>query len=112
MKTRTLIIFGFFVSLAWIGFLLSGLGGEVMVDGITVSAIVVTGLSVIFSILSWFLFSWFSKSLSLQGIMLSVIAGVAIITPFRAILGPIAGVLVGITGGFVAYMIERLVNRK
>ena len=110
MKPRLLITIGFFASLSWIGYLFSGLGGEVMVDGITVSAIVVTGLSVVFSILSWFLFSLRPKNLSVQGIMISVITGVAIITPFKGVFGPMAGILVGIVGGFAAYMIGKLVK--
>lgn len=105
MKIRVLVIIGFFASLTYVGYLSIGLSREVMIDEITVSTLVVTVLSIVFSVLSWFLFSWASKNLSLQGIMLSVITGVVIIIPFNRDLGPIAGILMGLAGGFAAYMI-------
>ena len=110
MKTRVLVIAGFLASLAWLGYLLAGLNGQVRVDVITVSALVVTVLSVAFSLLSWFLFSWASKNISFQGTMLSVTTGVIIIIPFMGSLGPMAGILVGIVGGFAAYMIGQKIT--
>jgi ammonia channel protein AmtB len=88
----------------WVSF---NTGSEVMADGITISTVIVTVSSVAFSILSWFLFSWATHSLNFKGIMLSVITGVVLITPFSGVLGPMAAVLVGLVAGFVAHMIQK-----
>lgn len=98
------------MSVAWVGYLLIGTSGEIMVDGITISTIVVTVLSIVFSILSWFLFSWALRNVSLQGVMLSVVTGVVIITPFKGYLGPMAGILVGLVAGFAACMIQQKIT--
>lgn len=108
MKTNLIVILaGFFLSASWIGYLGFGwlsfnAGSEVMVDGITISAVIVTVLSVVFSILSWFLFSWATKNINSKGMMISVITGFVLITPFAGILGPMAAVLVGLVAGFAA----------
>lgn len=116
MKTSLMIILvGFFLSMSWIGYLGFGwfefnTGSEVMVDGITISAVIVTVLSVVFSIVSWFLFSWATNSINSKGIMISVITGVVLITPFKGDLGPMAAVLVGLVAGFAAYMIQKKIT--
>lgn len=108
------ILVGFVLSLVWIGYMVFSwisfnAGSEVMVDGITISVTIVTILSVVFSIVSWFLFSWASHNINTKGIMLSVITGVVLITPFNGVLGPMAAVLVGLAAGFSAYMIQKKV---
>ena len=109
MKTRLLIILaGFCLSLSW--WVSFNTGSEVMADGITISTVIVTVSSVAFSILSWFLFSWATHSLNFKGIMLSVITGVVLITPFSGVLGPMAAVLVGLVAGFVAHMIQKKIT--
>lgn len=114
MKTSLIILVGFLLSVSWISYLgfgwLGFTGNEVMVDGITVSAIIVTILSVVFSIMSWFLFSWATRSINYKGVMLSVITGVVMITPFRGDLGPMAAVLVGLVAGFAAHMIQKKIT--
>lgn len=84
----------------------------VMVDGIVVSAVVVTVLTVAFSMISWFLLSWASRNIRLEGILMSVIAGIAIITPVNGVLGPMAAVLVGIGAGVASYVIEKKITKK
>ena len=101
---------GFFLSVLWIGYLGFNAGNEVMTDEITVTATIVTVLSVIFSIVSWSLFSWATHSINARGAMLSVITGIVWITPFNGDLGPMAAVLVGLVAGFAAHMIEKKVT--
>jgi ammonia channel protein AmtB len=66
-----IILVGFCLSLAWIGYLVFGwisfnTGSEVMADGVTISTVIVTVSSVAFSILSWFLFSWATHSMNFK----------------------------------------------
>ncbi|MCE2504926.1 MAG: DUF192 domain-containing protein [Nitrosopumilaceae archaeon] len=116
MKTSMLtMIVGFFLSVLWIGYLWIGylsfsMGNEVMVDGITVSTTIVTTLSTVFSIVSWSLFSWATHNINSRGVMLSVIAGIAVIVPFSGDLGPMTAILVGIVTGFAAYMIQKKIE--
>ena len=96
---------GFCISLIWIGYLLFGRSDEVMIDGITTSATIVTILSITLSVASWSLFARFTHNLNPQGVMLAVIIGLVIITPFRTDLGPSAAIIVGIVAGFSTHMI-------
>jgi hypothetical protein len=83
------------------------MNNEVMVDGITTSAIIVFTITLIFSLLSWFLLSWASKNISIVGVLLGIISGASLIIPFLQVLGLMAGVLVGLVAGLVAFMLQR-----
>lgn len=108
MKTRFLIILAIFlVILPWVQGLHTGINNEVMVDGITTSAIVVMIITLIISLMSWGLLSWASKNISFSGILLGIISGASLIIPFLNILGPMAGVIVGVVAGFVAFMLQK-----
>jgi ammonia channel protein AmtB len=78
-----------------------------MIDGITVSGSVVLLLSILFSVFSWSLFTWASKTFKVFGIPLSIISGVVFIIPFHDVLGPMTAIIFGIVAGFVAYMIQK-----
>jgi len=108
MKTRLLIIIAVsLVLIPWIrGFNFNPYNG-IMIDGITVSAVVIMSITTILSLLSWFLFSWASKNIKPAGIPLSIITGVSLIMPFIGNLGPMAGIIVGIVAGFAAFMLQK-----
>ena len=111
MKTSLLIILvGFFASVFWLGWLGLNTGGRVMVDGVPVSVVVVTAVTIVFSAISWFLFSWAFRNIELQGILLSVITGTALVTPFSGVLGPTSGVFVGVVAGFASCMIQKRIS--
>ena len=114
MKTRLLISIA--VSLVLIPWI-SGIGftpnNEVMVDGIPVSATVVMTISIVFSLVFWFLFSWASKNIKPAGIPLSIITGASLIMPFMQNLGPMAAIIVGVVAGFAAFMLQKkMINPK
>ena len=98
------------MSVAWIVYILVGYASGMAVDVIRVSGMVVTVLSVAFSMLSWFLFSWAFKNVSVQGMMLSIITGVSIMAPFRNDFGPMAAVLVGLASGYSSYALQRKIR--
>lgn len=107
MKVRFLIIIAsFLVLIPWVGGLEFGINNEVMVDGITISAVTAMILTIFFSLMSWFLLSWASKNISFSGILLSIIIGASLVIPFIQVLGPMAGIIVGVVAGFVAFMLQ------
>ncbi len=81
--------------------------GQVQVDGISVHAAVAMTLAVLFSMVSWSVLSWVSKSIKPTGILLSVITGVSLMIPFVQVLGPMASALVGAVAGFSAFMFQK-----
>jgi len=108
MKTRLLIIIAaFLVLIPWISGMEFDKYNEVMVDGITISAIIVMTITIAFSLVSWFLFSWASKNIKFPGILLSIITGASLVIPFFQVLGPMAGVIVGVVAGFTAFMLQK-----
>lgn len=108
MKTRFLIIITvFLLMLPWAKGLDFSPNNEVMVDGITTSAIIVMAVTVFFSLISWFLFSWASKTMILAGALLSIIVGASLLMPFLQVLGPMAGIVVGVVAGFAAFMLYK-----
>jgi Amt family ammonium transporter len=100
----------FLVLIPWAQGLSVGTNNEVTVDGITTSAFIVMAITLTFSLISWFLFSWASKSIALSGALLAIISGAFLVIPFLQVLGPMAGIMVGIVTGFVAFMLQKKMN--
>ena len=110
MRIRALAIIAIFLLLIpWIG-MLDFDRGNVQVDGIRTSAIIVMTLAVFFSIVSWSALSWASKSIKPAGILLSIITGASLVIPFIQVLGPMAGIFVGVVAGFSAFMLQKRVT--
>ncbi len=108
MKTIFLIpIATFLLLLPWIQGLNTGIINGVMVDGIATSAVTVMTITLVFSLISWILFSWASKNIIFSGVLLAIISGASLVIPFLQVLGPMAGILIGIVAGFVAYMFQQ-----
>lgn len=99
----------FLVLLPWFQNVSVGVN-EVMVDGITVSAVLVMTIALAFSVISWSLFAWAYKKISLTGVLLGIISGACLIIPFLQVLGPMAGVIVGVVAGFVAFMFQKTMD--
>ena len=108
MKIIFLIpIAAFLVLLPWIQELNMGISNDVMVDGITTSAVIVMIITLAFSLITWSLFSWASKNITFSGVLLAIISGASLVIPFLQVLGPMAGILVGIVAGFAAFMLQQ-----
>lgn len=100
------VIAAFLLLVPWAG-MLDFNPGRIQVDGIATSAVIVMTLAVLFSMVSWSVLSWASKSITPAGILLSVITGAALIIPFIQVLGPMAAVPVGVAAGFSAFMLQK-----
>jgi len=108
MKSRLLMIIAVgLVSFPLISLLQYYTGNQVMADSFSVSGSIVWLISIVFSTMSWFLFSWASKNIKFIGIPLSVITGTSLVILFSQVLGPMAGIIVGIVAGFVAFMLQK-----
>ncbi len=100
------IIAAFLLLVPWIG-MLGFDPGRIQADGTVTSAAIVMTLAVLFSMISWSVLSWASKSIKPAGILLSVITGAALVIPFIQVLGPVAAVPVGAAAGFSAFMLQK-----
>ncbi|AJM91730.1 ammonium transporter [Nitrosopumilus piranensis] len=113
MKIKFLIITSSLVVLfSLISLIQNSVGNQIMVGGITVSSSIVLLLSIIFSMFSWFLFAWASKTFKVFGISLSIISGAALVAPFHDILGPMAAIVIGIVAGSVAHMVQKYLKNS
>ncbi len=110
MKTRHLIIFA--LGLVLIPLIQYPMGDQVMADGFSVSGSTVWLISIVFSMMSWFLFAWASKSIKLEGIPLSIISSAVLIILFYGVLGPLASVIMGLVAGFVAFMFHKHMDNR
>lgn len=81
--------------------------GQVQVNIIPTSTVVVMTVAVLLSMASWSVLSLVSKSIRPAGVLLSVITGSSLIIPFIQVVGPMASVLVGAVAGFSAFMLQK-----
>lgn len=97
-----LVVLG--ASILWFGWFGFNAGSEVMVDGITVSAWVVTNTATAMAVLTWVLMSWaHTGKPSIVGAATGAIAGLVAITPASGWVGPMASIIIGIAAGTVCY---------
>lgn len=91
-------------SILWFGWFGFNAGSEVMVDGITVSAWVVTNTATGMAVLTWLLMSWaHTGKPSIVGAATGAVAGLVAITPASGWVGPMASIIIGIAAGTVCY---------
>lgn len=101
-----MVIAAFLVLITW-SWRLDFDSNEVMVDGVTTSAIIVFVLAVALSLASWMALSATFRHITTRGVALSIITGAAVVIPFMDILGPVAGMVVGVIAGFVAFLFQK-----
>ncbi|MGY5149673.1 MAG: hypothetical protein ACW9W3_06390 [Candidatus Nitrosopumilus sp. bin_68KS] len=108
MKTKFLMIIAVLVVLfPLIPLVQFYIDNQVMADVMTTSSSIVLLTSFVFSMFSWSLLAWASKSIKIVGIPLSIISSMVLMIPFYDVLGPMAAVVIGIVAGLVAYMIQK-----
>ena len=90
--------------LQWIG---TDSDGEIRLDGISRSGFIVMAVSIASSLACWFLLSRLSGRYSVRGIILCIITGASLALPFLSVLGPNAGIVVGVVAGFAAFRLQR-----
>ena len=91
-------------SILWFGWFGFNAGSEVMVDGITVSAWVVTNTATGVAAVTWVLMSWaHTGKPSIVGAATGAVAGLVAITPASGWVGPMASIIIGIAASTVCY---------
>mgnify|MGYP001159855733 FL=1 len=91
-------------AILWFGWFGFNAGSEVMVDGITVSAWVVTNTATGMASLAWMLMSWAHTGRpSIVGAASGAVAGLVAITPASGWVGPMASIIIGVAAGTVCY---------
>ena len=100
-------------SILWFGWFGFNAGSEVMVDGITVSAWVVTNIATGMAVTTWVLMSWaHTGKPSIVGAATGAVAGLVAITPASGWVGPMAAIIIGIAAGTVCYAAVAFKNAR
>ena len=100
-------------SILWFGWFGFNAGSEVMVDGITVSAWVVTNIATGMAVVTWVLMSWaHTGKPSIVGAATGAVAGLVTITPASGWVGPMASIIMGIAAGTVCYACVAFKNAR
>ena len=102
-KKILLLVFALFLSIFWANSIISVATNSILVDGITISVILVTMLTMVFSFVSWSLLSWANHKKSIMvNSFTSIILGFIVISPIAQMSGPMLGIILGmITGTFL-----------
>ena len=105
----TLTVVG--AGMLWFGWFGFNGGSAVAANGGAGMAMLVTHLSAAAGSLAWMTIEWvrFGKP-SVLGIVTGMVAGLGTITPASGFVGPLGGVLIGLSGGVVCYFATQLIK--
>jgi Amt family ammonium transporter len=91
-------------SILWFGWFGFNAGSELMADGISTSAWVVTNTATAMASLAWMLMAWaHTGKPSIVGAASGAVAGLVAITPASGFVGPMGSIIIGIAAGCVCY---------
>lgn len=97
----------------WVGWFGFNGGSELAADGNAGMAISVTHLSASAGLLTWTIFDWIKyRRPTLVGAIIGAVAGLAAATPASGFVGPMSGVILGITASTVCFFAVGLVKWK
>lgn len=107
----TMVVAG--AGMLWVGWFGFNAGSALTADGAAGMAMLVTHISAAAGSLVWMFLEWkhFGKP-SVLGIVTGMVAGLGTITPASGFVGPIGGLVIGITAGFVCFYATQLIKRK
>ncbi len=107
----TLTVVG--AGMLWFGWFGFNGGSAVAANGGAGMAMLVTHLSAAAGSLAWMTIEWIRfKKPSVLGIVTGMVAGLGTITPASGFVGPIGGVLIGLSGGTVCYFATQLIKSR
>ncbi len=87
----------------WVGWYGFNGGSALAANGSAAMAIAVTHISASAAAITWMAIEWRKSKPSVLGIATGAVAGLAAVTPAAGVVGPIGGLAIGITSGFVCY---------
>ena len=99
--------------LLWFGWFGFNGGSQLAADGGAGMAILVTHLSAAAGSVAWMAIEWirYGKP-SVLGIVTGMVAGLGTITPASGFVGPMGGVLIGLSAGIVCYFATQAIKSK
>ncbi|MCL4138565.1 UNVERIFIED_CONTAM: hypothetical protein GTU68_036361 [Idotea baltica] len=99
--------------LLWFGWFGFNGGSQLAADGGAGMAILVTHLSAAAGSVAWMTIEWvrYGKP-SVLGIVTGMVAGLGTITPASGFVGPIGGVLIGLSAGVICYYATQAIKSK
>ncbi|MDE0780611.1 MAG: ammonium transporter [Alphaproteobacteria bacterium] len=100
-------------SMLWVGWFGFNAGSALTADGSAGMAMMVTHLSAAAGAIAWSVMELIRyRKASLIGALTGMVAGLATITPASGSVGPIGGMMLGLAGGVVCYMITQLIKQR
>lgn len=100
-------------SMLWVGWFGFNAGSALTADGSAGMAMTVTHLSAAAGAIAWSVMELIRyRKASLIGAFTGMVAGLATITPASGSVGPIGGLILGLSGGVVCYMITQLIKQR
>ncbi len=107
----TMVVTG--AGMLWVGWFGFNGGSALTADGSAGMAILVTHIAAAAGSLTWMTIEWlrFGKP-SVLGIVTGMVAGLGTITPASGFVGPVGGLVIGMTAGFVCFYATQYVKRR
>ena len=99
-------------SMLWVGWFGFNAGSALAADGNAGMAMLVTHISAAAGSLAWVTCEWIKHGKpSVLGIVTGMVAGLGTITPASGFVGPVGGLLIGISAGVVCYFATQFIKR-
>ncbi len=99
-------------SMLWVGWFGFNAGSALAADGNAGMAMLVTHISAAAGALVWVACEWIKHGKpSVLGIVTGMVAGLATITPASGFVGPVGGLVIGISAGVVCYFATQYIKR-
>ena len=106
----TLVVMG--AAMLWVGWFGFNAGSALAADYSAGMAMTVTHISAAAGSLAWMSCEWFKHGKpSVLGIVTGMVAGLGTITPASGYVGPVGGLLIGISAGCVCYFSTQYIKR-
>ena len=100
-------------TMLWVGWFGFNAGSALRADGVAASAFAATHFSAAAGALAWAMIEWLQRSKpTLLGASSGAIAGLVCITPAAGHVGPMAAIVMGLSGGVVCYLSCSLLKSK
>ena len=117
---KAYLVLAVIVSVTTVWFFFQNVDTDMIIDGITISAFMVTIIGTITSTVTWMLLSWAhaknntcnTRSITRINVMIGALSGYSLISSIAGWIGPIAAILFGILAGVSLYAIIAIKNKN
>jgi Amt family ammonium transporter len=100
-------------AMLWVGWFGFNAGSALAADGVASMAMTVTHISAAAGAIAWSVMELIRyRKASLIGAVTGMVAGLATITPASGFVGPVGGLVLGLAGGVICYMVTQLIKQR